>query len=210
MKPKRKDWWIDAALGVACLVILVLIVHRVQVRASGENHLQVQDEPTSTSPVQEGDAALPQLDFDLLQRVEPRRNAQGIAEPVFSPGMAALDGKRVQMQGFMGPYESLQDMREFMLFNFPVGCNFCVPPAVNQVVLIRQRTGKNRYPFIDAPIQVTGTLRLWREDSEDPAHENVMFIYVMEDVEVVPVKMDPIQLERFHREHAAQGQLPGI
>lgn len=207
MKLKRKDWWIDAALGAACLVTLLLIVRRVQVRNTADASVAA-GEVTSVEAARNGD--LPQLDFDLLRRVRPRINEQGIAEPVFSDGMASLDGRRVQMRGFMGPYESLEDMREFMLFNFPVGCNFCEPPSVDQVVLIRQQEGKRRYPFIDNPIQVTGTLRLWREDSEDPAHENVMFIYVMEDVEVAPLEMDPVQLDRLHREHSVQGRLPGI
>ena len=207
--PQKKDWWIDVALGIACVIALVLIVQRLQVRNQPAAEARASERGVDASGAYRGaseDDGIPRLDFHVLERVTPDENF----EPVFRPGIAALDGETVRMQGFMSPYESLQDMSEFMLLNYPTGCNFCAPPAVNQVVLVRQKEGKRRYPFIDDMIQITGTLRLWSKDSEDPAHEDVMFIYVMEDTEVVALDMDPIQRERLHRDHSAQGRLPGL
>ncbi|MCC5850371.1 MAG: DUF3299 domain-containing protein [Verrucomicrobia bacterium] len=207
--PQKKDWWIDVALGIACVVVLVLIVQRLQVRNQPASDARASERAVEMGGVERGgdvNDGIPRLDFRVIERVTPDENH----EPVFPSGIAELDGKTVRMQGFMSPYESLQDMSEFMLLNFPTGCNFCAPPAVNQVVLVRQKEGKRRYPFIDDMIQITGTLRLWSKDSEDPAHEDVMFIYIMEDTEVVALDMDPIQRERLHRDHSAQGRLPGL
>mgnify|MGYP000126430552 CR=1 FL=1 len=196
-----KSRWIDVGLIAACLVVFGMIVQRLQVRR--------QPLPVASAPASfllEAEDGVTQLDFQTLERVQPDEQMR----PIFSPGMLAMDGERVRIQGFMSPFESLRDMSTFMLFSFPTGCNFCAPPAINQVVLVRQKPGKDRYPFVDAPIVVTGTLRLRLPDRDDPAFVNDGFIYLLEDTEVVALEMDPIQLRRFHREHAAQGRLPGL
>lgn len=92
-----------------------------------------------------------------------------------------LDGKIIRIVGFMGPYDDFENLRNFMLFNKPVGCNFCAPPSVKEVVFVRQKAEKAK--FIDEPVLVEGTMKLWREDSEDEGHHNG-FLYVMEDAKV--------------------------
>lgn len=195
---KGTDRWIDRALVIAVLLLFGMILHRLNVRRTGGEPAPAPEPAVASAALPTGETAgLPRLTFSQLERVMPDENGH----PVFPPGMRALDGQRVRIQGFMSPYDSLQDMRRFMLFPFPTGCNFCAPPAVNQVVFVRQKEGLRRYGFVDAPILITGTLRLWREDSEDPAHTDDFFLYVMEDTEVRELEMDPIQRERFHRDH---------
>lgn len=41
-------------------------------------------------------------------------------------------------------------------------------PTVNQVALVRQPQRKKPYPYIDGPIEVSGTLKLRHKESEDP------------------------------------------
>jgi hypothetical protein len=199
-KPKKKavDRWIDTGLVLGTLLLFAMILHRLNVRKSGGEAVE---RPAAVMERVETEGGMPRLTFSQLERVMPDEKGH----PDFPPGMLALDGETVRIQGFMSPFDSLQDMRTFMLFPFPTGCNFCAPPAVNQVVLVRQKEGQRRYGFIDAPILITGTLRLWREDSEDSAHAEDFFLYVMEDTEVRELEMDPIQRERFHRDHQ-----PGI
>lgn len=201
---KKNDRWIDILLVTASLAVFFMILHRLNPR--GEAPAPMAATRSGAREPWQDDEGVPRLDFDMLQRVEPDENHH----PVYSPGIRALDGETVRIQGFMTPYQSLTDMRTFMLFPFPTGCNFCAPPAVNQVVLIRQREGQRRYRFIDDPIVVTGTLRLWTSDSEDPAHTDDMFLYILEDTRVEALDMDPIERERFHRDHQIQGRLPGI
>lgn len=191
---KSVERWIDAALVLAVLLLFAMILHRLNVRkTSGE---PVNPSPVATAPM-EMPGGISRLTFSQLERVMPDENGH----PLFPPGMLALDGETVSIQGFMSPFDSLQDMQTFMLFPFPTGCNFCAPPAVNQVVLVRQKEGQRRYGFIDAPIRITGTLRLWRLDSRDPAHADDFFLFVMEDTEVRELQMDPLERERFHRDH---------
>ncbi len=199
-KPKKKavDRWIDTGLVLATLLLFAMILHRLNVRKTGGEAVE---RPAAVMERVETEGGMPRLTFSQLERVMPDENGH----PDFPPGMLALDGETVRIQGFMSPFDSLQNMKTFMLFPFPTGCNFCAPPAVNQVVLVRQKEGQRRYGFIDAPILITGTLRLWREDSEDSAHAEDFFLYVMEDTEVRELEMDPIQRERFHRDHQ-----PGI
>jgi hypothetical protein len=195
---KTADRWIDRALVIAVVLLFGMILHRLNVRRTGGEPASVPVPAVAVAEVPDSEpGGLPRLTFSQLERVMPDENGH----PVFPPGMRALDGERVRIQGFMSPYDSLQDMRRFMLFPFPTGCNFCAPPAVNQVVMVRQKEGQRRYGFVDAPILITGTLRLWREDSEDPAHAEDFFLFVMEDTEVRELEMDPIQRERFHRDH---------
>lgn len=193
---KMADRWIDTALVLAVLLLFVMILHRLNVRQTGGE--PVERTASAAEARAGGDAdGVARLTLSQLERVTP--DEQG--HPVYPPGILALDGETVRIQGFMSPYDSLQDMRTFMLFPFPTGCNFCEPPGVNQVVLVRQKEGLRRYGFIDAPIQITGTLRLWREESTDPAHREDFFLYVMDNTEVRELEMDPIQRERFHQEH---------
>lgn len=187
---KVMDRWIDILLVAAAVVMFLMILHRLNVRKTG-------GADSMPTPPRAEAGGLPRLSFGQLERAVPDDKGH----PVFPPGILALDGETVRIQGFMSPFDSLQDMQTFMLFPFPTGCNFCAPPAVNQVVLVRQKEGARRYGFIDAPIQITGTLRLWREDSDDTAHTEDFFLYVMEDTEVKEQELDPIQRERFHRDH---------
>ncbi|MBK8039461.1 MAG: DUF3299 domain-containing protein [Verrucomicrobiaceae bacterium] len=96
----------------------------------------------------------------------------------------ALDGKRVAIIGFMAPYEKLDDMSTCMILPASVGCYFCSPPAVTQVALIQQKGGtKDKRPFINEAVIVTGTLRLFTFASQHPAHQ-ADFMYALDDATV--------------------------
>ena len=105
----------------------------------------------------------------------------------------ALDGKRIAIVGFMAPYEKLDDMSTCMILPASVGCYFCSPPAVTQVVLIQQKNEKKeKRPFINEAVLVTGTLRLFTYASQHPAHQ-ADFMYAIDDatVEVFTGKNKP-------------------
>ena len=105
----------------------------------------------------------------------------------------ALDGKRVALIGFMAPYEKLDDMSTCMILPASVGCYFCSPPAVTQVALIQQKGGtKDKRPFINEALIVTGTLRLFTFASQHSAHQ-ADFMYALDDatVEVITGQNKP-------------------
>jgi hypothetical protein len=101
--------------------------------------------------------------------------------PIFVQRLQRMDTGKVRIRGFMSPFDSLTDMRTFMLMPTPTGCFFCVPPSPKQVVLVRIKSDQ-KVGFIYDPIEVEGELDLWKAGSEDPAHQ--MFLYVMNDVKV--------------------------
>lgn len=141
------------------------------------------------------DKSLPLISFSMLGNTEIDDSQQ----PLFAEEIRRLDGQRVRMQGFMSPYDDIRNMRSFMLFSYPVGCNFCAPPAVNQVVLVHQKAGQRNYHFIDDPIEISGVLRLWQDKSDIPDVDDVTFLYQMEETEVAIWKLDDEELDKLHR-----------
>ncbi|MCC5876082.1 MAG: DUF3299 domain-containing protein [Candidatus Sumerlaeia bacterium] len=105
--------------------------------------------------------------------------------PVFTDKVAGLGGNTVRMVGFMSPYDSLTDLRNFMLVQVPTGCYFCAPPGPLQVVSVRIDSD-TPVSFIEEPILVEGTLRLWEEESTNPMHR--MFLFVIDKAKVTPIK----------------------
>jgi len=135
--------------------------------------------PTSTPP-----PAIPLVDFKLLEKTQPDDNYH----PVYPEALSRLDGTHIRIRGFMAPFDDLEDMSRFMLMGYPTGCNFCAPPSVNQVVLARQPDRLRPFPYIGGPIEITGRLSLWKTTSDDPAHRDEYFLYILEDVRVEKVE----------------------
>ncbi|MEM6675879.1 MAG: DUF3299 domain-containing protein, partial [Planctomycetota bacterium] len=78
----------------------------------------------------------PVLDFPLLDAV---RWLDLVDRSVrFPESLKALDGRQVSLVGFMAPFDSLQDMRRCMIVPAYVGCQFCSPPTMTQVVYVTQ------------------------------------------------------------------------
>ncbi len=124
------------------------------------------------------------IDFDLLDEARPLDLIDMNFD--YPERLQALDGLPVKIVGFMVPYDSLQSMQRCMLFPSYVGCNFCTPPSLSQVLYIRQKDKKNaRYDFIEPPSDVTGILRLLREESEHEGHLDG-FYYVIDEAVITP------------------------
>ncbi len=121
------------------------------------------------------------VDFDLLRSTVLKMKPP----PEYKEELAELDGKKVRIRGFMSPYDSLKDMRKFMLFPFATGCYFCAPPSPREVVFIRLDSDKP-VEFVSAPIEVEGELSLWSDGSEDSAHQS--FLYVINDAKIKPLE----------------------
>ncbi|MEM6569820.1 MAG: DUF3299 domain-containing protein [Planctomycetota bacterium] len=128
----------------------------------------------------------PVLDFPLLDAV---RWLDLVDRSVrFPESLKVLDGRRVSLVGFMAPFDSLQDMRRCMIVPAYVGCQFCSPPTMTQVVYVTQGDlddGSSARPFIEEPSQVVGTLRLSLPESEHEGKEQG-FLYSIERAVVTP------------------------
>ncbi|MGB0331478.1 MAG: DUF3299 domain-containing protein [Planctomycetota bacterium] len=131
-----------------------------------------------------------ELSFRLLDMVR----SVDLIEPflAFPDSLIALDGRRVELKGFMAPYDSLESMQRCMIVPSYVGCTFCSPPDLTQVVFVTQGAGDDpdgAFPFIEPLSQVSGVLRLSFAESE---HEGATqgFIYSLEDAEVREASVD--------------------
>lgn len=140
----------------------------------------------ATAAQRAASAEATKVDFKFLART--KIDPQSPAKVAYPDDMAALDNQRISIVGFMAPFEEIDNMKKFMLLPSYVGCYFCAPPSFTQVLLIEQRTrSKDKLPFIDDPIIVNGTLRLYSKDSQHPAHK-AEFVYAMDDAEVTVYK----------------------
>lgn len=127
----------------------------------------------------------PLIDFKLLDHTLLERRENKPPTVIFPPELTADDNKRVSILGFMAPFEEMDNMKRFMLLPSYVGCFFCSPPSFTQVLLVEQHSkGEGKLPFINDPVMVTGTLKLYSKDSKHPAHL-AEFIYALDDAEVV-------------------------
>lgn len=82
----------------------------------------------------------------------------------FLPHVAALDGVTVSVSGYMQPAKA-DEVSEFVLTEFPVGCWFCDSPGLTQLVQVTTAGGKP-VPQVRGMVTVTGKLTLNRTDPE--------------------------------------------
>ena len=80
----------------------------------------------------------------------------------FLPYVAELDGKTVTLSGFIQPQKA-DEVTEFLLTEFAVGCWFCDSPGPLQIVQVE---ATNAVPLVTGMITVTGKLKLNKTDPE--------------------------------------------
>lgn len=92
---------------------------------------------------------------DLREYRFSRRASNPIPEK-----LKALQGKEVNIAGYMIPMSEALDVTEFMLVQIPFfGCCYSVPPEPNETVMVKMQKGKST-PYVYAPIRVTGTFKI--------------------------------------------------
>jgi tetratricopeptide (TPR) repeat protein len=97
--------------------------------------------------------------------------------PTFGKYLKELDGKQVQLIGYMQPLGDDLEVAAFLFIEYPVGCWYCEMPGIANIVLVEQPAGKTRH-LTRAAVRVTGVVRL---NSNDP--EN--FLYTIKDAKIV-------------------------
>ncbi len=97
--------------------------------------------------------------------------------PTFASYLKELDGKQIQLNGFMQPLSDEQDAGSFLLIEYPVGCWYCEAPETTGIVLVELPAGKSRQPGRGL-VRVTGRLTLNATDPEN-------FLYTIREAKVV-------------------------
>lgn len=148
-------------------------------------------EPTVTL---QSDGSPPLLNFPLLDKTDLDEKKANL-RVTYPSALSALDGKKVAIAGFMTPYESLDDMHQFLLMPSSGGCFFCQPPSLAQVLMVRQAPqvgAPAKLPYVQAPVMVTATLRLYTKYSAHPGHK-AGFIFALDDAQVRPISESAAQ-----------------
>lgn len=97
--------------------------------------------------------------------------------PTFAKYLQELDGKQVELAGYMQPLGDELDVGAFLLIEYPVGCWYCEMPGLAGIILVEQPTGKSRH-ITRGLVRVTGQLRLNATDPEN-------FLYAIREAKVV-------------------------
>lgn len=87
-------------------------------------------------------------------------------KPAFPKYLARLDGTPVIVLGYTQPQGKESRADGFLLLEYPVGCWFCETPEPTGLVNVELKPGVKFAP-LRGLVQVTGTLRLNRDDPEN-------------------------------------------
>ncbi len=97
--------------------------------------------------------------------------------PTFSDYLKELDGKQVELTGYMQPLASDLNCAAFMFVENPVGCWFCEMPGMTGIVLVELEEGKT-LRYTRGSLRVTGKLTLNGTNPE-------RFLFVVENAKAV-------------------------
>jgi tetratricopeptide (TPR) repeat protein len=97
--------------------------------------------------------------------------------PTFAKYLQDLDGKQVQLNGYMQPLGEDEEVNKFLFVEYPIGCWYCEMPEITGIVLVELPKDKTR-GYTRGAVRVTGKLIL---NSTDP--EN--YLYRLRDAKAV-------------------------
>ena len=126
----------------------------------------------------------------------------------FPKSLKALDGRQVSLVGFMAPFDNLSDMSRCMIVPTYVGCTFCSPPSLTQVVFISQKKdGDDEKPFIEEASHISGILRLSLPGRQHDGKQQG-FLYSIENAIITPYSKKALKRAPGH-ETPESHQQPG-
>jgi hypothetical protein len=87
-------------------------------------------------------------------------------KPTFAKYLQELNGKQIELSGYMQPLGEDLEAASFMLIEYPVGCWYCEMPEITGIVLVDLPEGKTTN-VTRGRVKVTGTLTLNATDPEN-------------------------------------------
>ena len=143
----------------------------------------------------------------MQQRAAARKPVAGLAEPAIEAGydrltvevlkswtyvegktafpnfIKALDGKPVEMLGYMMPLTEIENIKEFLLVPSLWGCCYGQPPSVNHIVAVKMPAGQTT-KFFSGPIRIDGRFHV----DETKQDGYLVSLYVLTPDKIVEVK----------------------
>lgn len=129
-------------------------------------HVRAQQNPTEIQHIQDHKPLMNKVweTFDMLMYKVTKENGKTIYTPHFPPPLAALDGKTVELQGYMIPMKSGFRHNSFMLSVLPIQqCMFCGQNGIPAMVEIILSDGKKER-MSDRPVTIKGKTVLNRKE----------------------------------------------
>ena len=124
------------------------------------------------------EAGYNRLTFEVLKSwtyVEGRSEFPGFIK--------ALNGKPVEMLGYMMPLTEIKGIKEFLLVPSLWGCCYGQPPAVNHIVAVKMPAGQTA-KFYSGPIRIDGQFAV----GETKQDGYVVSLYVLTPDKIVEIK----------------------
>ena len=101
----------------------------------------------------------------------------------FPSFIKALDGKPVEMIGYMMPLTEIDHIKEFLLVPSLWGCCYGQPPAINHIVAVKLTAGQTR-KFYSGPIRIDGRFHV----GETKQDGYLVSLYVLTADKIVEIK----------------------
>ena len=101
----------------------------------------------------------------------------------FPKFIKALDGKPVEMLGYMMPLTEIDHIKEFLLVPSLWGCCYGQPPAVNHIIAVKMPAGQTA-KFYSGPIRINGRFHV----GETKQDGYVVSLYVLTPDKIVEIK----------------------
>lgn len=97
-----------------------------------------------------GNTSYQRVSFQVLKRYKPGRQVPAEVE--------ALNGKTVEVLGFMAALTHLEDFKDFILASAPPLNCYCAPPLfINEVIQVKM-SGNKKIDYIGGVVKVKGRL----------------------------------------------------
>jgi len=139
------------------------------------------------------------LSWKLMRNTKGSLRAGG----EFDPELLTKDNTRVNLIGFMVPFEQFNNMTEFLLLPLPLECYFCRIPPARDVMFASMRQGETTKLYAE-PVLINGVIKIHRE-------AGTKFFYSLEDVTLQPAeagaKLKPKLLDI---QHTVPGHAPEV
>lgn len=169
---------------LSALILISTYLFHDHFFSAGKKTDLISDRNGEKKPVEKSTKVPPLIDFPLLGEARPLDLIEMTLS--FPETLRKLNGLQVRLIGYMAPFDSLEDMRRCQIVPSYVGCTFCSPPNLRQVVYVNQSEDgslEEIYPFIEEPCQVTGIFRI-SEPESDHEGKKKGFVYSIENAEV--------------------------
>jgi hypothetical protein len=103
--------------------------------------------------------------WETLAMLEYRQNNEGEWRPYFHPALLALNGRVVELKGYMVPFDYGVRFNNFGLSVLPIAqCHFCGRGDIPEIVEVYT---DDRITFSNKPIRLRGMIMLNDSDSDE-------------------------------------------